>query len=365
MINKNGRKSLFIQSFHKLRRKMSKTLGNSPDPLVLMEQYGADGVRMGMLLSSPAGNDLLFDEALCEQGRNFSNKMWNAFRLVKGWQVDPTLAQPLHSATAVKWFRHRFNEVLGEINSHFDKFRISDALMTAYKLVWDDFCSYFLEIVKPAYQQPIDGQTYEDIITIFEQLMQLLHPFMPFITEELWHGLRERGESESIMVTLLPEYDEAMAHTDILTRFANTQKVIEAARRVRNDKNIAQKVPIQLLVLKQNKVDEEMDSIIVKLCNVSEIQYIAEKVPGTCSFIENNVEYLIPVASNINVEEELKKLNADLEYMEKFLKSVMGKLSNERFVNNAPEAVVNTERKKKADAEEKIRILKEQIANLK
>ena len=349
----------------KLRRKMSKTLGNSPDPLVLMEQYGADGVRMGMLLSSPAGNDLLFDEALCEQGRNFSNKMWNAFRLVKGWQVDPTLAQPLHSATAVKWFRHRFNEVLGEINSHFDKFRISDALMTAYKLVWDDFCSYFLEIVKPAYQQPIDGQTYEDIITIFEQLMQLLHPFMPFITEELWHGLRERGESESIMVTLLPEFDEAMAHTDILTRFANTQKVIEAARRVRNDKNIAQKVPIQLLVLKQNKVDEEMDSIIVKLCNVSEIQYIAEKVPGTCSFIENNVEYLIPVASNINVEEELKKLNADLEYMEKFLKSVMGKLSNERFVNNAPEAVVNTERKKKADAEEKIRILKEQIANLK
>ena len=349
----------------KLRRKMSKTLGNSPDPLVLMEQYGADGVRMGMLLSSPAGNDLLFDEALCEQGRNFSNKMWNAFRLVKGWQVDPTLAQPLHSATAVKWFRHRFNEVLGEINSHFDKFRISDALMTAYKLVWDDFCSYFLEIVKPAYQQPIDGQTYEDIITIFEQLMQLLHPFMPFITEELWHGLRERGESESIMVTLLPEFDEAMAHTDILTRFANTQKVIEAARRVRNDKNIVQKVPIQLLVLKQNKVDEEMDSIIVKLCNVSEIQYIAEKVPGTCSFIENNVEYLIPVASNINVEEELKKLNADLEYMEKFLKSVMGKLSNERFVNNAPEVVVNTERKKKADAEEKIRILKEQIANLK
>lgn len=348
----------------KLRRKMSKSLGNSPDPIMLMEQYGADGVRMGMLLSSPAGNDLLFDESLCEQGRNFSNKVWNAFRLVKGWQVDETLAQPLHSATAVNWFNHRFNAVLGEINDHFDKFRISDALMAAYKLVWDDFCSYFLEIVKPAYQQPIDGKTYGDIICIFEKLMQLLHPFMPFITEELWHGLKERGEEESIMVSQMPKYDAQMAADDILVRFANTQKVIEGVRRVRNDKNIAQKNQIALLVLKHEKVDAEMDSIITKLCNLSEIQYITEKVTGTCSFIENNVEYLIPVADNVNVEEELKKLNAELEYMEKFLKSVMGKLSNERFVNNAPEAVVNVERKKKADAEEKIKILKEQIANL-
>ena len=347
-----------------LRRKMSKSLGNSPDPIMLMEKYGADGVRMGMLLSSPAGNDLLFDEALCEQGRNFSNKMWNAFRLVKGWQVDEKLPQPLHSATAINWFNHRFNEVLGEINDHFDKFRISDALMSAYKLVWDEFCSYFLEIVKPAYQQPIDGKTYSDIIDIFEKLMQLLHPFMPFITEELWHELKDRTENESIMVSNMPKYIANMPGNDILVRFTQTQKVIEAVRRVRNDKNIAQKNQIQLLVLKKENVDAEMDSIITKLCNLSEIQYITEKIAGTCSFIENNVEYLIPVADNINVEEELKKLNADLQYMEKFLKSVMGKLSNERFVNNAPEAVVNVERKKKADAEEKIKILKEQIANL-
>ncbi len=347
-----------------LRRKMSKSLGNSPDPIMLMEKYGADGVRMGMLLSSPAGNDLLFDESLCEQGRNFSNKMWNAFRLVKGWQVDDKLPQPLHSAAAINWFNHRFNEVLGEINDHFDKFRISDALMAAYKLVWDEFCSYFLEIVKPAYQQPIDAKTYDGIIDIFENLMKLLHPFMPFITEELWHELRQRGENESIMVSEMPKFVADMAGNDILVRFAQTQKVIEGVRRVRNDKNIAQKNQIQLLVLKKENVDSEMDSIITKLCNLSDIQYVAEKVAGTCSFIENNVEYLIPVADSINVEEELKKLNADLEYMEKFLKSVMGKLSNERFVNNAPEAVVNVERKKKADAEEKIRILKEQIANL-
>jgi len=349
----------------KLRRKMSKSLGNSPDPIMLMEQYGADGVRMGMLLSSPAGNDLLFDEALCEQGRNFSNKVWNAFRLIKGWQVDESIPQPLHSKTVVEWFNCRFNEALGEINDHFDKFRISDALMAAYKLIWDDFCSYFLEIVKPAYQQPIDGKTYSEIIDIFENLMKLLHPFMPFITEELWHSLRERGADESIMVSAMPKYDEAKAKDGILVRFANTQKVVESVRRVRNDKNIAQKNAIDLLVLKQDGADEAMDSIISKLCNLSSIQYITEKVSGTCSFIENNVEYLIPVSQNINVEEELKKLNGELEYAEKFLKSVMGKLSNERFVNNAPEAVVNVERKKKADAEEKIRLLKEQIANLK
>ncbi len=348
-----------------LRRKMSKSLGNSPDPIMLMEKYGADGVRMGMLLSSPAGNDLLFDEGLCEQGRNFSNKMWNAFRLIKGWQVDETLAQPLHSATAIDWFNHRFNEALGEINDHFDKFRISDALMTAYKLMWDDFCSYFLEIVKPAYQQPIDGKTYSEIIDIFEKLMQLLHPFMPFITEELWHSVKERKEDESIMVSQMPKYVSDMPGNDVLARFTNTQKVVEAVRRVRNDKGIAPKNQLQLLVLKQGDVDAAMDSILTKLCNLSEIQYITEKVAGTCSFIENNIEYLIPVAQNINVEEELKKLQADLDYMEKFLKSVMGKLSNERFVNNAPEAVVNVERKKKADAEEKIKILKEQIANLK
>ena len=347
-----------------LGRKMSKSLGNSPDPIMLMEKYGSDGVRVGMLLCSPAGNDLLFDEGLCEQGRNFSNKMWNAFRLVKGWKVDDTLQQPAHAAAAIDWFQHRLNEVLGEIDDHFSKFRISDALMAAYKLMWDEFCSYFLEIVKPGFQQPVDGKTYRDILDIFEKLMKLLHPFMPFITEELWHNLRERGENESIMVSDMPKYVADMPGNDVLVRFNHTQRVIEAVRRIRSEKNIAPKEQLQLLVLKQDGADEAMDSIITKLCNLSEIQYIAEKVSGTYSFIENNIEYLVPVAQNINVEEELAKLNADLAYMEKFLKSVMGKLSNEKFVNNAPEQVVAVERKKKADAEEKIKILKEQIANL-
>ena len=348
-----------------LGRKMSKSLGNSPDPIMLMEKYGSDGVRVGMLLCSPAGNDLLFDEGLCEQGRNFSNKMWNAFRLVKGWKVDDTLQQPAHAAAAIDWFQHRLNEVLGEIDDHFSKFRISDALMAAYKLMWDEFCSYFLEIVKPGFQQPVDGKTYRDILDIFEKLMKLLHPFMPFITEELWHNLRERGENESIMVSDMPKYVADMPGNDVLMRFNHTQRVIEAVRRIRSEKNIAPKEQLQLLVLKQDGADEAMDSIITKLCNLSEIQYIAEKVSGTYSFIENNIEYLVPVAQNINVEEELAKLNADLAYMEKFLKSVMGKLSNEKFVNNAPEQVVAVERKKKADAEEKIKILKEQIENLK
>ena len=347
-----------------LGRKMSKSLGNSPDPIMLMEKYGSDGVRVGMLLCSPAGNDLLFDEGLCEQGRNFSNKMWNAFRLVKGWKVDDTLQQPAHAAAAIDWFQHRLNEVLGEIDDHFSKFRISDALMAAYKLMWDEFCSYFLEIVKPGFQQPVDGKTYRDILDIFEKLMKLLHPFMPFITEELWHNLRERGENESIMVSDMPKYVADMPGNDVLVRFNHTQRVIEAVRRIRSEKNIAPKEQLQLLVLKQDGADEAMDSIITKLCNLSEIQYIAEKVSGTYSFIENNIEYLVPVAQNINVEEELAKLNADLAYMEKFLKSVMGKLSNEKFVNNAPEQVVAVERKKKSDAEEKIKILKEQIANL-
>lgn len=350
----------------KLRRKMSKSLGNSPDPIMLMEKFGADGVRMGMLLSSPAGNDLLFDESLCEQGRNFSNKIWNAFRLIKGWQVDDQIAQPLHSQVAVKWFQHRFNEVLAAINADFDKFRISDALMGVYKLVWDDFCACFLEIVKPAYQQPIDGKTYSEIIDVFENLMLILHPFMPFITEELWHNLRERGENESIMIAQMPQPKAENGADNLLARFELTRKVVEDVRRVRAEKNIAQKNAIELLVIKQDnaEIDAEMDSVIQKLCNISSIQYIKEKVSGTCSFIEQNTEYLIPIAQNINVEEELKKLNADLEYAEKFLQSVLKKLANERFVSNAPEQVVAVERKKQSDAEEKIKMLKEQIANL-
>jgi valyl-tRNA synthetase len=349
----------------KLGRKMSKQLGNSPDPIMLMEQFGADGVRMGMLLSSPAGNDLLFDESLCEQGRNFNNKIWNAFRLIKGWQVDDKLSQPQACATAVKWFNKRLNEVLTEMNDHFDKYRLSDALMSIYKLVWDDFCSCFLEVVKPPYQQPVDGKTYSEIITIFDKLLRILHPFMPFITEELWHGLQERGEEESIMVAAMPEPEGETDDQQFLTRFANTQKVIERVRRIRAEKNIAPKNPVNLFVLRAKQADDsEMDCVIEKLCNIPKVEYVSEKVPGSVPFIEQNVEYFVPFAENIDKEAELKKLNDDLAYAERFLQSVMKKLSNERFVQNAPEQVVAVERKKQADAEAKIKLLQEQIKGL-
>jgi len=350
----------------KLGRKMSKQLGNSPDPIMLMEQFGADGVRMGMLLSSPAGNDLLFDESLCEQGRNFNNKIWNAFRLIKGWQVDDKLPQPQACTTAVRWFNMRLNEVLVEMNDHFDKYRLSDALMAVYKLVWDDFCSCFLEVVKPPYQQPVDGKTYNEIIAIFDKLLRVLHPFMPFITEELWHGLQERNENESIMVAVMPEPETGADDQAFLQRFANTRKVIEQVRRIRAEKNIAPKNPVNLFVLRAQKDDDfEMDCVIEKLCNIPKVEYVSEKVPGSVLFIEQNVEYFVPFAENIDKEAELKKLNDELAYAEKFLQSVLKKLANERFVQNAPEQVVAIERKKQADAEAKIKLLKEQIAGLK
>lgn len=349
----------------KLRRKMSKQLGNSPDPILLMEQYGADSVRLGMLLSSPAGNDLMFDEALCEQGRNFNNKIWNAFRLIKGWDVDHNAEQPRHAKTAIKWYKSRLNEALNEINDNFDKYRLSDALMTAYKLVWDDFCSCFLEIVKPPYQKPIDGKTFDEITNIFEALLTILHPFLPFITEELWHGLRERGDDESIMRTPMITFNEADFDAEILTQFTDTLKVVENIRRVRAEKNIAQKNPIELMILKnQNDANADIDAVITKLCNLSAIHYVTEKVSGAISFIEQNCEYFIPFGSNINVEEEMKKLTAELEYAEKFLQSVLKKLANEKFVQGAPEQIVAIERKKQADAEAKIKILTEQIQQL-
>lgn len=350
----------------KLGRKMSKQLGNSPDPIMLMEKFGADGVRMGMLLSSPAGNDLLFDESLCEQGRNFNNKIWNAFRLIKGWEVDEKLPQPQSNATAVKWFTMRLNEVLTEMNDHFEKYRLSDALMAVYKLVWDDFCSCFLEVVKPPYQKPIDGKTYGEIIDIFDKLLRIMHPFMPFITEELWHSLKDRKEDESIMVAVMPEPQCGADDQQYLNRFANTQKVIERVRRVRAEKNIAQKNPVNLYVLRKKVAeDDEMDCIIEKLCNIPKVEYITEKMPGAILFIEQNVEYFVPFAENIDKDAELKKLNDELAYVENFLQSVLKKLSNERFVQNAPEQVVAVERKKQADAEAKIQLLKEQIAGLK
>ncbi len=349
----------------KLHRKMSKQLGNSPDPIMLMEKYGADGVRFGMLLSSPAGNDLLFDESLCEQGRNFSNKLWNAFRLVRGWEIDDKLPQPLHTETAVKWIRERMTEVLTLVQSNVKRYRISEALMDIYKLVWDDFCSCFLEVVKPGYQQPVDGKTYREIIDIFETLMQILHPFMPFITEELWHTMRERGEKESIMMTRMPEV-AADVDQKVLDDFAIARKVIEQVRRIRTEKNIAQKHALKLRVYADASIaNPATDAVVAKLCNLESIDYVAGEEVDGATFIENNVKYSMPLTGLVDAAEEIKKLEADLKYAEGFLQGVMKKLSNASFVNNAPQKVVDIERKKQADAEEKIRIIKEQLAKLK
>ena len=349
----------------KLHRKMSKSLGNSPDPIMLMEQYGADGVRFGMLLSSPAGNDLLFDEALCEQGRNFSNKMWNAFRLVKGWQVDENGQQPAHTAVAIEWMHERIQEVLAGMEEDFKRYRLSEALMSVYKLVWDDFCSCFLEIVKPPLHQPIDGKTYNQIIDLYEILMGILHPFVPFITEELWHAIRERGEEESLMLTPMPRY-EGKVNQGLLDDFARTRSVVEQIRHIRSEKNIAPKNALKLHVYADPTVSTPgLDAVIMKLANVESIDYVAAdtQVSGA-SFIEKNVKYAVPLEGLVDAEEEVKKLKADLEYAEKFLQSVLKKLSNESFVNNAPQKVVDIERKKQSDAEEKIRILKEQLSKL-
>lgn len=349
-----------------LHRKMSKSLGNSPDPIMLMNQYGADGVRFGMLLCSPAGNDLLFDESLCEQGRNFSNKLWNAFRLVKGWEIDTSTPQPPHAQVAIKWLQNRIDEVLAEIDRDFERYRLSEALMTVYKLIWDDFCSCFLELVKPSYRKPIDSITYQAVIRIFDDLMKILHPFMPFVTEELWHSLQPRGENESVMLSRMPEVAGKIDRT-LLNGFADACKVIEQIRRVRNEKNIAHKNPVTLLIYADaQQADAAMDAVICKLGNVDKIQYVGENAEtGGISFIEHNVKYSIPLTGLIDTAEELKKLQAELQYAEKFLQTVLKKLSNGRFVQNAPAAVVELERKKKADAEEKIRIIHEQMDNLK
>lgn len=350
----------------KLRRKMSKSLGNSPDPIDLIQKYGADGVRVGMLFSSPAGNDLMFDESLCEQGRNFSNKIWNAFRLIKGWEICSDIEQPQHSATAISWFNQRMNEAVRQINDDFEKYRLSDALMNVYKLIWDDFCSVFLEIVKPPYQQPIDIKSFGEINDLFEKLMRILHPFMPFITEELWHGISDRGHKESIMLTQMPTFHEE-PNSAFLTQFGDCLKVVESIRRIRAEKNIPQKIQIELYIQgnpNTNGEEASLNAVMMKLCNIATIQYVSEKVPGTISFIEQNTEYYIPLGDTINVEEEIAKLQNELKYTEGFLNSVMKKLSNEKFVAGAPEQVVAMEKKKMADAEEKIVILKEQITNL-
>ena len=351
----------------KLRRKMSKSLGNSPDPIELIKKYGADGVRVGMLFSSPAGNDLMFDESLCEQGRNFSNKIWNAFRLIKGWEICSDIEQPHHTATAISWFNQRMNEALKQINDDFDKYRLSDALMNVYKLIWDDFCSVFLEIVKPPYQQPIDIKSHGEINDLFEKLMRIIHPFMPFISEELWHGISDRGQKESIMLTQMPTFLEE-PKSEFLIQFADCLKVVESIRRIRAEKNIPQKIQIELFIQNSDinapSDDAAMNAVLMKLCNIATIRYVTAKVAGSISFIEQNTEYYIPLGDTINVEEEIAKLQNELKYTEGFLSSVLKKLSNEKFVAGAPEQVVSMEKKKMEDAQDKIVILKEQITNL-
>ena len=344
----------------KLGRKMSKSLGNSPDPIELIDKFGADGVRMGMMLSAPAGNDILFDEALCEQGRNFCNKIWNALRLVKGWNVDENAAQPEAAKMAVKWFEARFNQVLAETNDNIDKYRLSDALMGIYKLTWDDFCSWYLEMVKAPQGQGIDPVTYAATIKFFENLMLLLHPFMPFITEEIWHAIAERKEGDDIIIAQQPKLQAI--DESILKQFEFTQEVINNVRKVRSDKNIAFRDAIQLVV--KGTANKDFDCVIAKLCNVSEVSYVAEAPAGAFGFIVGSTEFFVPLTGSIDVEAEIKKLEEELKYAQGFLKSVEAKLSNERFVSGAPAAVVDKERKKKADAEAKIAVIEQQLAGL-
>ena len=345
----------------KIGRKMSKSLGNSPDPLELIEQFGADGVRMGMMLAAPAGNDILFDEALCEQGRNFNNKIWNAFRLVKGWQVAD-IEQPEYAKLATEWFDSMLAKTAEEVNDLFGKYRLSEALMAVYKLFWDEFSSWYLEMVKPAYGQPIDKVTYEKTLAFFETLLKLLHPFMPFITEELWQHIYDRQPGESIMTQTLVKdmpYNEAL-----IAQFEAVKEVISGIRTIRLQKNIAQKEALALEVTGENPV-AGFGSVIAKLCNLSEIKQVETKSEGAAAFMVGTTEYAVPLGNLINVEEELKKLEADLKYQEGFLQSVMKKLSNEKFVSKAPANVIEMERKKQADAETKIAALKGSIAALK
>ena len=344
----------------KLGRKMSKSLGNSPDPIELMERFGADGVRMGLMLAAPAGNDILYDDALCEQGRNFNNKIWNAFRLVKGWNVAD-IEQPASAAQAVKWFDAVLSATVAEVDDLFEKFRLSEALMAVYKLFWDEFSSWYLEMVKPAYGEPIDRATYEATLRYFDALLRLLHPFMPFITEELWQHISERNDGDSIMYAAMPKAHEYDA--DIIAQMNAAKDIIAGVRTIRLQKNIPNREQLALHVL--GSFSNANAEVIRKMANLSDIAEVAEKDPTASSFLIGTTEYAVPLGNNINVEEELKKQEADLKYLQGFLKSVNAKLGNERFVNNAPAQVVEAERKKKADAESKIKTLEESIARLK
>jgi valyl-tRNA synthetase len=348
----------------KLGRKMSKSLGNSPDPIMLIDKYGADGVRMGMMLSAPAGNDILFDETLCEQGRNFNNKIWNAFRLVKGWEVSESLEQREACKIAVKWFDAKLKVVNAELNDLFKSYRISEALMAVYRLFWDEFSSWYLEMVKPAYGQPIDKKTLDATLTFFEDLLKMLHPFMPFITEELWQHIYDRKEGESIMKATLNIAEPTEEDKQFVEKIELVKQVVGGVRTVRNQKNIAPKEPLELLAIGENPF-EEFNSVIIKMANLKAISVAKEKSADASSFLVGTYEFAVPVGDLIDVAAEIEKQEKELQHLEGFLAGVKKKLANENFVAHAPEAVVARERKKQSDSEEKIAALKLSLKELK
>ena len=346
----------------KLGRKMSKSLGNSPDPLELIEKYGADGVRVGMLLSSPAGNDLLFDSNLCEQGRNFTNKIWNSFRLISSWSVSTEIEQEESSKVALKWFKSKLKTNLDSINESYDKFRISEALMSTYKTVWDDFCSWYLEMIKPAYGHPIDQKTYDETLLVFEEILKLVYPFTPFISEEIWQLIEKRKESTFIVNEKWPYFKNV--DSNILDEFIIFKDVVSGIRNVRKHNNIASKVLLDLKLKVNNEWKNQFNSLIIKLGNISEIEEVDESIKGSNSFVVNNNEFFIPFNKGIDVEAEMVKVRTELEDKKGFLKSVMAKVNNEKFMSNAPEKVVQLELKKKNDAESQIKILEDRLTEL-
>ena len=347
----------------KQRRKMSKSLGNSPDALKLIEDFGADGVRVGLLLSSAAGNDLLFDEDLCQQGKGFANKIWNTFRLIKGWEVDENLAQPETAKIGLAWYEAKFNKVVLEIEDHFSKYRLSDALMAIYKLITDDFSSWLLEIVKPGYQQPIDAKTYKAVIEVLENNLKVLHPFMPFLTEEIWQHITERTPEDALIIAKYPAIGEV--NEELIANFEFMTDVVSGIRTIRKDKNISFKDAVELAVVNNESYTKDFDAVIQKLTNASQITYVSDKVEGAASFRVKSNEYFVPISlDTIDVEAEITKLNAELKRAEGFLTGIQKKLSNERFVSNAPEQVITLERKKESDTLAKIETIKASLASL-
>jgi len=347
----------------KQRRKMSKSLGNSPDPIELMNKYGADGVRVGMLLSSPAGNDLMFEEDLCKQGSGFVNKIWNAYRLIDGWDISEEKAETETDAIAINWYQNKFAKTITEIEDHYSKYRISDALMATYKLIWDDFCSWLLEMVKPAFGEPISATTFKKVIAVLEDNLKVLHPFVPFISEEIWQSITVRSKEEALIISEWPtntDFDEKL-----IKEFEFASEVISGIRTIRKEKNISFKDAISVSVINNEKAEATFDSVIMKLGNLSELNYVSEKIDGALTFRVKSNEYFVPIEGAIDVEDEMAKLTEELKYTEGFLKSVQGKLKNERFVNNAPERVVAMEKNKEADALAKIETIKASLASLK